>query len=354
MIPFGGLVRIPGMHRPSARDVQVFSEPALREAPELAPPFLAVRRALDAEDYATVRALYPSLESAVRGATLSGMAQRSANRALREVEEGTSPDAYWRAPIWKRVAVIAAGPAANVAVAFVILFAVFSVSGVPSNRPTNEVAAVESGTPAATAGLQAGDRVVAVDGTPATTFTRISHLIRSSHGAPVTVTVRRGGALVRLGPERTISRGGRWIWGFEPTAQLVPYPAGKAATTAAADLGRVVTGTFSAVGSLFSGHSRGRLTSVVGISRASVAALKVGVSYYLELLALVSMSLALLNLLPLLPLDGGHILFSLIEGVRRRALAREVYERVSVVGIALMLLVFFIAFSNDVTGAGPH
>ena len=65
------------------------------------------------------------------------------------------------------------------------------------------------------------------------------------------------------------------------------------------------------------------------------------------------MSLALLNLLPLLPLDGGHILFSLIESVRRRAVAREVYERVSVVGLALILLVLVIAFSNDVSGA-PH
>jgi regulator of sigma E protease len=68
----------------------------------------------------------------------------------------------------------------------------------------------------------------------------------------------------------------------------------------------------------------------------------------------VSMSLALLNLLPLLPLDGGHILFSLIEGVRRRALAREVYERVSVIGIAFIVLVFVIAFSNDVSGRTPH
>jgi regulator of sigma E protease len=75
------------------------------------------------------------------------------------------------------------------------------------------------------------------------------------------------------------------------------------------------------------------------------------VPYYLEILAYVSMSLALLNLLPLLPLDGGHILFSLIEGVRRRALAREVYERVSVIGFALILLLLVIASSNDFSGS---
>ena len=66
-----------------------------------------------------------------------------------------------------------------------------------------------------------------------------------------------------------------------------------------------------------------------------------------------SMSLALLNLLPLLPLDGGHILFSIIEAVRRRALAREVYERVSVVGFALIILIWVIALQHDLGSNAP-
>ena len=66
------------------------------------------------------------------------------------------------------------------------------------------------------------------------------------------------------------------------------------------------------------------------------------------------MSLALLNLLPLLPLDGGHILFSLIEAVRRRALAREIYERVSVFGFALIILIWVIALSNDFSSSAPR
>jgi regulator of sigma E protease len=114
-----------------------------------------------------------------------------------------------------------------------------------------------------------------------------------------------------------------------------------------------VSGTAAGIGSLFSKHGRSQLSGPVGIATVAHAQLKVGLTYYLEILAFVSMSLALLNLLPLLPLDGGHILFSLIEGVRRRALAREVYERVSVLGIALIVLVFVIAFSNDLGGT-PH
>ena len=114
-----------------------------------------------------------------------------------------------------------------------------------------------------------------------------------------------------------------------------------------------MSSTGAGIASLFSKHGRSDLSGPVGIVRVSHSQLQVGVTWYLEILAFVSMSLALLNLLPLLPLNGGHILFSLIEGIRRRALAREVYERVSVVGIALMVLIFVIAFSNDVSGP-PH
>jgi regulator of sigma E protease len=353
MIPLGGLVRIPGMHRPSSHDLQVFMEPAIREQPALVPQVRAVRRALETEDYDAARSEYPALERELDQAELSPGARRSARRALRDVEEGTAPDAYWRAATWKRVSVIAAGPLANVAIAFVILFAVFALSGGPSSRPTAEVAAVQAGTPAAAAGLRPGDRVVAVDGHSVRTFSDLSHRIRASRGEPVTLTVRRDGSLVTLGPRRTIFRQGHWIWGFEPAAHLVSYPLGRAASSAASDLWHVVTGTGTGLASLFSAHERSQLSGPVGIVRASHASLQVGLTWYLELLALVSMSLALLNLLPLLPLDGGHILFSLIEGFRRRALAREVYERVSVVGIALILLVFVIAFSNDVSGT-PH
>jgi regulator of sigma E protease len=353
-IPLGGLVRIPGMHRPAARDLHVFVEPAVREQTSLAPAVGAVRRALEAEDYDAARTAYSELEREVSAAHLSPGARRSAERALRDVEEGTAPDAYWRAATWKRIAVIAAGPLANIVIAFAILFAVFAVSGGPSRHPSTTVGSVTAGTPAAAAGLRAGDRVVAVNDRPIKTFGAAAHLIRATRGGPVTLTVARGGRDVKVGPGRTILLDGRWIFGFEPATARVQFTTGKAAGTAASDLWGVVTGTGRGLSGLFSKHGRQNLSGPVGIVRASHNELEVGLSWYLEILAFVSMSLALLNLLPLLPLDGGHILFSLIEGVRRRALAREVYERVSVVGIAFILLVFVIAFSNDVSAGPPH
>jgi regulator of sigma E protease len=354
MIPLGGLVRIPGMHRPAARDLRAFIEPAVRERPSLAVPVGAARRALEIEDFDGARRAYPELAREVAAAELSPAAKRSAQRALRDLEEGTAPDAYWRAPTSKRIAVVAAGPLANILIAFLLLFFVFSVSGGPSSDGTNEVGAIIAGSPAAAAELQVGDRIVAVDGVPARTFAGISRHIRESHGRPITLTVQRDGRRLIVGPQRTISQQGRWIFGFEPTARIVKYSPGKAASTAGTDLWYVVTGTGSGIASLFSSHGRNELSGPVGVVRVSHSELQqAGVTRYLEILAYVSMSLALLNLLPLLPLDGGHILFSLIEGIRRRALAREVYERASVIGIALILLVYVIAFSNDFSGH-PH
>src|SRR5947207_1539257 len=92
-----------------------------------------IRRALEVEDFATARSLYPELQEEVAAARLNPAARRAANRALRDVEEGTSEDAYWRQPTWKRLAVIGAGPAMNILVAFIIFVIVYS-TGAPSSR----------------------------------------------------------------------------------------------------------------------------------------------------------------------------------------------------------------------------
>ena len=91
---------------------------------------------------------------------------------------------------------------------------------------------------------------------------------------------------------------------------------------------------------------------MVGITQVSSESLDVGFRYYLEVLAFISLSLALLNLLPLLPLDGGHIVFAVAEKIRGHAIRREIYERVSAVGIALVLLLFFVGLTNDVGRLG--
>ena len=101
-------------------------------------------------------------------------------------------------------------------------------------------------------------------------------------------------------------------------------------------------------GHLVTGEGRKDVSSPIGIVQGSADAVKHGTSDYLWVLSLISLSLALLNLLPLLPLDGGHVLFTIIEGARGRLVKREIYERVSAVGLVLVVLLFFIGLSNDI------
>jgi regulator of sigma E protease len=350
-IPLGGYVRIPGMHRPAPRDIALNLGPALKEAPQLTPYAARVERALEQEDHATARKELPALEREVEAADLSRLARKGADRALRDLDESLGEDAYWRARTWKRVAVIAAGPGVNILAAIILLSAVYMV-GIPAAN-SRHVDAVEAGTPAAAAGLQKGDVVVAVNGRPTPTFTAVRARIQASHGKPIAVTVERAGRRVQLPPEATIRQGSRWLFGFQPGVTTKSYGLGSALRLAADDTWQTVKGMGLAIAGLFHKKDRGQLHSAVGIVRISSAALKVSIAVYLQLLAFISLSLAVLNLLPLLPLDGGHILFSLIEGVRGRAVAREVYERASVVGLALILLIAFIAFSNDLSGHSP-
>ena len=311
-----------------------------------------VAEQLAGEDFKAARAALPLLTAAIDQAQLSPSARRSAKQAVRDVDEGSAADAHWRQPIWKRIAAIAAGPGMNVLVAFLIFFAV-NATGAPSQTPGTEVAQVQANTPAAAAGLQVGDRIVAVDGRMTRTFTQVSTLVRGSRGRPITVTVDRDGRTITLGPRRAIERRGRWIWGFLPAAELVSHPIGASARLAIGDCRRVVTGTVSSLANLFRGQSGAEVTGPVGIVRTSAQVLRIGFQWYLELLRLISMSIALFNLLPVPPLDGGNILLAIIEGVRGRAVPRAVHARFSRFGMALIVVMALIALSNDI-GAPLH
>jgi regulator of sigma E protease len=345
-IPLGGYVRIPGMLRPAAADFASRMEPARREEPTLGPFADVVQRRLEAEDWDGARAALPELEAALERTPPSASARRSAESAMREVDEGTGADAYWRQPIRKRLATIAAGPGMNVLVAFVLFFAVY-VTGAPTGRATSEVASVEAGSPAASAGLRSEDRIVAVNGHATRTFEAVSHEIQSNERQPLTVTVVRDGQRVTLPSRRPVQRDGRWVWGFVPAPELESHPVDESAQFAARDCWRVVTGSVESVRHIFGESEGAQVTGPVGVVRTSEQALTLGIQWYLILLGVISMSLALFNLLPLLPLDGGHLLFALLESVRGRAMPRAAYERASQLGMALLLLVYVFAFMND-------
>jgi regulator of sigma E protease len=224
-----------------------------------------------------------------------------------------------------------------------VLFAILFMVG--AFVATTTVRSVLPDRPAASAGLLPGDRIVAVDGRAATAD-EIPERIRASHGKPIVLTVERAGMRVRIGPVQPRVDQGAYRLGFElSTRGLSFFPAVWRSLRLTGDLTRETAGS---LGRIAHGQGRKDISSPVGIVQASSDQLQHGWLDYLALLGFISLSLALLNLLPLLPLDGGHIAFSIIEGLRGRAVRREIYERVSAIGIALVLLLFFVGLSNDI------
>jgi regulator of sigma E protease len=220
--------------------------------------------------------------------------------------------------------------------------------GIPSEA-SRRVDAVEPNTPAATAGLRPGDTILAVNRVPTHTFAEVRDAIRGSQGKPLVIIVARGNNFVQLRAVKPIVRSGGYLLGFRPA--IVSYKrygplsalghAGKDAWLVTKTMGHWLTHVTSK-------ENRKQISTPVGIVRTSSEAVQNGYRDYFAILALISLSLALLNLLPLLPLDGGHIAFSIIEGLRGKAVGRVVYERVSMIGIALILFIYVIGLSNDV------
>jgi regulator of sigma E protease len=345
-VPLGGYVKIPGMHRPAPSDLSAFFGPALEEAPQLVAPIDRVKRKLDEGDMEGARGQLPALAEALQHVDVSRMARRSAEKGLNELADGLGPDAYWRQRTWKKVLVIFAGPGTNLLFAVIIFAGLFVVGSggyrlgfTMENNNAPIVRSVSEGHPAATIGLRPGDRILRVNGQRVQDVSEVSDLIRRSHGGPITLLVRHSGQ-----SDGTVLRPAR--------PKKEPRLSVPRATWESVKLTGVITKEIGASLTRLVRGNRKEVSSPVGIVEGSSEALAQGLQTYLWVLGLLSLSLALLNLLPFLPLDGGHIVFSLIEGIRGRAVGREVYERASAIGIAVVLLLFFIGLSNDIGNLG--
>ena len=290
-----------------------------------------------------------------------------------EVDPEVAPRAYRAAPVWKRIATILAGPAVNIALAIIMFAAIFWI-GVPTAELSTRVGAVTPDSAAQVAGLQAGDELRAVDGVQAGGDPELVReaLRAGAPGDEVQLTVARDGQVLQLpatldvlrdpsGQVQTDPETGQPIPGLGFTFDIIEGPVVRHGPVGGLQQGWdwawfVLKANVEVIGDMFtSSEAREQLNSVVGVGAVFHEVSDEGWVVLLRFIAVVSLALGVFNLLPVLPLDGGHIVFALLEKIKGSPVSATAYERASMVGFALIMIVFVFALQNDIgrlTGEG--
>ena len=263
-------------------------------------------------------------------------------------------------PLWQRAAIVAAGPAINFLFAILILAAFALIHG--ESRTPAIAGHVQPGSAAAAAGIVAGDRIVSLNGREMATFDDIRLYAQIRPGEPVAIVLERDGArLTQQGEIGSVeekdgfgnsSRIGRL--GIAPGEPVIePVSLWRAPVVAVDRTGDIVRTMVETLGQIVGGgRSVKELGGPLKIAEVSGQAATLGVESFVFFMALISINLGFINLLPIPMLDGGHLLFYGLEAIQRRPVSPQVQEWAYRSGLALLLTVMMLVTFNDLSSFG--
>ncbi|MBB6191872.1 regulator of sigma E protease [Sphingobium wenxiniae] len=263
-------------------------------------------------------------------------------------------------PLWQRAAIVAAGPAINFLFAILILAAFALIHG--ESRTPAIAGHVQPGSAAAAAGIVAGDRIVSLNGREMATFDDIRLYAQIRPGEPVAIVLERDGArLTQQGEIGSVEekdgfgnsfRIGRL--GIAPGEPVIePVSLWRAPVVAVDRTGDIVRTMVETLGQIVGGgRSVKELGGPLKIAEVSGQAATLGVESFVFFMALISINLGFINLLPIPMLDGGHLLFYGLEAIQRRPVSPQVQEWAYRSGLALLLTVMMLVTFNDLSSFG--
>jgi regulator of sigma E protease len=281
------------------------------------------------------------------------------HEAAAAMTEAEKKDSFVHQPVASRAAVVAAGPIANFILAIVIFAAIFMIVG--KQTTSARVDAVQPGSAAAAAGFKPGDIVLAINGEKIESFADMQRIVSVSAGDTLTIDLDRGGDHVALkavpelkelkdnfGNSQRIG-----VLGISRSMAQGDIKTEKVGPITAVELGLqktwfVVQRTLYYIGGVFTGkESADQLGGPIRIAQVSGQVASAGFAALIDLTAVLSISIGLLNLFPIPLLDGGHLLFYAIEAIRGRPLPERTLEVGFRVGLVLVLLLMGFAMRND-------
>lgn len=280
-------------------------------------------------------------------------------------EEKNDKDSFAGQKIWKRLVILAAGVIMNVFLAWG-LFSVGYMIGLPQvtdtvsknaiiSEPSVIIASVVPDSPAAIAGLQSGDIIKQVNGQVIASESLLQEIVGANNGQVISLAVNRGGEDIDILAEPASKDGGRATIGVAIFASgTVRYPFFSAIIEGARTTGVMLKEIVVAFGSLFTNLFQGKpvadqFAGPIGIANITGEAARLGFIYLLQFTALLSLNLAIINILPFPALDGGRIIFLLVEKLKGRPVKQEIETLVHNIGFLLLIaLIIFVTYKDIV------
>ena len=271
------------------------------------------------------------------------------------------PDEFYSKSAGHRALVVFNGPVVNFIFAYVCLFIVF-MAGYPDL--SNRIGAVMEGYPAQVAGLQVGDRVLQVNDRTIENWSGLQEAISTSTGAGLQLKIMRDGHEMEktISPRREMSKSifGKYrevrLVGVRPAEDIVTfkYRPTVALLKAGQELGKITCMTYKAIFAMMTGSMsvRENVTGPIGIFYLLQKAAEMGMTHVLFIMGVISASLAIFNLLPVIPLDGGHLFLLGIEKIRGRALSPRIDDYIAKAGFSLIVLLALFVFYSDFSRFG--
>ena len=286
--------------------------------------------------------------------------------AVARMTEAERRYSFFHQPVGRRAAVVAAGPIANFILAIVIFATIFAIYG--RQTTTARVDAVQADSAAAAAGLKPGDVVLAIDGRPVESFSDMQRIVSANAGRTLQFKIDRGGAPITLTATPALKEGKDGFGnntcqavlgvsrsmapGDIKTEQVDPV---RAVWLGAKETWFIIDRTFSYIGGLFAGREcADQLGGPIRIAQISGQVATLGFMPVLHLAAMLSVSIGLLNLFPVPLLDGGHLLFYLIEAIRGRPLSARSQEIGFRIGFAIVVMLMIFTVFNDTVQLLPR
>ncbi len=288
---------------------------------------------------------------------LGGFVKMLGEQPNEPISEADKPFSFSHRPVLHRALVVAAGPLANIFFATFIFFWVFLISGQPTLLPV--IGSVQKGSPAQKAGIKKGDEIIAIDGHKVISWQRLSQIVRASKGRPVALTIKRKTKIIHIkvtprleklkdifGEKIDVPVIGVTAAGKMRTKHLTPIEAVKEAFIGTWNITILTVEGFVKLAERVIPLST--LGGPILIAKLAGQQAKQGMMNLFYFMAVLSINLGLLNLLPIPVLDGGHLVFFLFEGITGRPLSMRQMEIAQQIGIVILGALMLLVFYNDI------